>query len=279
MTSPSPSASRAPRVDDLALLDVAVAAARAAATVVRTRAGDVATLRWEQKRHSDFVSEVDLAAEERIREIVLRHVPQASVAGEELSPDAARGAGLVFVADPLDGTTNFLHGYPAFAVSIGVLCEGRLAAGVVVNAVTGEEWTAVDGGGAWRDGTPLRVSSIAEPERALVGTGFPFKHLHLLDAYQHQFAAVLRATSGIRRAGSAALDLCDVAAGRFDAFWELALAPWDVAAGLLLVREAGGVVTDLAGQPARVEHGGLIAGNPTLHRWLLETVTRATPAA
>ncbi|HEX5830923.1 MAG TPA: inositol monophosphatase family protein, partial [Gemmatimonadaceae bacterium] len=163
-------------IADQSLLDVAVAAARAAATVVRARADDVAALHWNEKRPADFVSEVDLAAEERIRETVARLLPSAVVAGEELSPDAVSTAGLVFVADPLDGTTNFLHGYPEFAVSVGVLCEGRLAAGVVINAATGEEWTALAGGGAWREGRRLAVSRIDEPRRALIGTGFPFKH-------------------------------------------------------------------------------------------------------
>lgn len=262
--------SQATQVADLQLLDVARAAARAAASVVREQAARLPTLEWHSKSPTDFVSAVDLAAEERIREVVGRLMPDAVVAGEELSPERVADRGLVFVADPLDGTTNFLHGYPAYAVSIGVLCEGRLAAGVVHDVVTGLVYTAAEGQGAWCGDEPLRVSAIADPARALVGTGLPFKHPEHIPAYLPQLERVMRATAGVRRAGSAALDLVDVARGRFDAFWELSLAPWDVAAGILLVREAGGIVTDLAGEPAPVASGPVVAGNPAMHRWLME---------
>ena len=254
---------------------MAVVAARSAAGIVRARAADLAGLEWRTKSPVDFVSEVDLAAEERIREVVGRLLPEAVVAGEELSPEAVADHGLIFVADPLDGTTNFLHGYPAYAVSIGVLCEGRLAAGVVHNAVTGEEYTAADGHGAWLGGERLRVSAITEPARALIGTGLPFRDASHVAPYLPQLARVLGRTAGVRRAGSAALDLCDVACGRFDAFWELTLAPWDVAAGILLVREAGGLVTDFDGDPAPVSHGAIVAGSAALHGWLLDLVQRA----
>lgn len=261
--------SQATHVADLNLLDVARAAARAAAQEVRERASGLSSLEWTAKSPTDFVSEVDLAAEERIRETVGRLVPGAVVAGEELSPDAYASDGLVFVADPLDGTTNFLHGYPAYAVSIGVLCDGRLAAGVVHDVVTGLVYTAADGQGAWCGDERLRVSTITEPARALVGTGFPFKSEEQIPRYLPQLERVMRSTAGVRRAGSAALDLVDVARGRFEAFWELSLAPWDVAAGILLVREAGGIVTDLAGDPAPVAHGPIVAGSPAMHAWLI----------
>lgn len=254
------------------LLATAVAAAVRATDVIRQRAGDPHALTWQEKSPADFVSDVDRAAEAAITELIHQRQPHAVILGEELTPGAALDAETVFVVDPLDGTTNFLHRYPSFAVSIGVLHEGRLAAGVVLDVSHGDLFTATAGGGARHNGQPIRVSPITEPSRALIGTGFPFKSLHLLDDYQRQFAAVLRRTAGIRRAGSAALDLCDVAAGRFEAFWELVLAPWDVAAGILIVREAGGVVTNLAGQPAEVAHGPIVAGNPEMHRWLLETV-------
>jgi myo-inositol-1(or 4)-monophosphatase len=178
----------------------------------------------------------------------------------------------VFVVDPLDGTTNFLHGFPEYAVSIGVVVDGELVAGVVRHVVTGETYTALAGAGAKRDGAPVRVSSTTSPQRALIGTGFPFSSMDRIDEYLPQFAAVASQTAGMRRAGSAALDLAHVAAGHFDAFWELKLAPWDIAAGLLLVREAGGLVTDLSGAPARVTHTGLVAGNPIMHKWLLDTL-------
>ncbi len=159
---------------DIALLDAADAAASAAADVIRRRAADVHTLAWTVKSPADFVSEVDMAAEERIRAVVAERVPGAVVVGEELSPGAEIGSGVAFVADPLDGTTNFLHGYPWYAVSVGVLVDGELAAGVVLNAVTGERFAARRGAGATRDGRPIRVSPITEPSRARIGTGFPF---------------------------------------------------------------------------------------------------------
>ena len=242
---------------------------------MREGAGRVASLDWAAKSPTDFVSEVDLAAEERIREVVGRLLPGATVAGEERTPDAFDAPGLVFVADPLDGTTNFLHGYPAYAVSIGVLVDGRLAAGVVHDAVTNEVYTAADGHGAWLGGARLRVSDTTDPARALVGTGMPFKRAADVAPYLPQLARVMTATAGVRRRGAAALDLCDVARGRFDAFWEPTLAPWDVAAGILLIREAGGVATDPSGAPARVAHGPLVAGSPAMHAWLLRTLQGA----
>ncbi|MGH7720042.1 MAG: inositol monophosphatase family protein [Gemmatimonadaceae bacterium] len=251
------------------VLGVAITAAQGAAAVIRSHAADAAALEWREKSPADFVSAADMAAEETIREVLHRDAPGAAVIGEELSPNAQADAALAFIVDPLDGTVNFLHGYPAYAVSIAVLADGALAAAVIVNVPSNDVYTATAGAGAWRNGERLRVSSVRTPARALVGTGFPFKHLHLLDRYQRQFAAVMRATAGIRRAGSAALDLADVASGRFDAFWELALAPWDFAAGLLLVREAGGVVSDADGHDVPFSHGAVVAGNPDMHAWLL----------
>ena len=258
-------------------LAVAVTAAEGAASVIRGRSTDATAIEWLEKSPADFVSEVDTAAEETIREVAARDLPGAIVVGEELSPETPIGGALTLVVDPLDGTTNFLHGYPEYAVSIGVLADGEPAAGVVVNVPTHEVFTAVLGAGARYNGHALRVSNLAEPARALIGTGFPFKDPLLLDQYQRQFAAVMRRTAGIRRAGSAALDLTDVAAGRFDAFWELVLSPWDFVAGMLLVREAGGVVTDLDGNPPRLTRSPIVAGNPTMHAWLLETLRDSGP--
>jgi myo-inositol-1(or 4)-monophosphatase len=194
------------------------------------------------------------------------------VGEESYDPAASLGDALAFVVDPLDGTTNFLHGFPWYAVSIGATLAASWWPAWCATSATGETFTATLGGGATRDGAPIRVSTITEPARALVGTGFPFKELDRLDGFLRQFAEVTRHTAGVRRPGSAALDLCDVACGRFDAFWELTLAPWDVAAGILLVREAGGVVTELDGAPARVAHTAICAGNPAMHRWLLDVV-------
>ena len=254
------------------LLATCVAAAARAAEIIRRGAESRDSLTWENKSSTDFVSEVDRNSEQAINEIVAARHPEARVLGEELTPSTDNRAGLVFVADPLDGTTNFLHGYPWYAVSIAALVEGEPVAGVILNAATGELFSATAGGGARRSGQPITVSAIEDPSRAIVGTGFPFKTPHLVDAYVRSLPVVMRDVAGIRRAGSAALDLADVACGRFDAFWELTLAPWDVAAGILLVREAGGVVTDVSGLPARVSHTSIIAGNPAMHSWLLERV-------
>ncbi len=251
------------------LLSVAVEAARSAATVIRSGADGIRSLEWRQKSPADFVSDIDTDAEEAIRQIVHRDLPGVVVVGEELSPDAAAGAGLTFVVDPLDGTTNFLHGYPEYAVSIAVVMDARLVAGVVVHVPANDVTTAIVGQGAHTNDMPLSVSGVETPRLALIGTGFPFKHLHLLDDYKEQFDRIMRATSGIRRAGSAALDLVDVASGRFDGFWELALAPWDFAAGIIIVGEAGGMITDLAGRTPPLAPSGIVAGNPAIHSWLL----------
>jgi myo-inositol-1(or 4)-monophosphatase len=262
-------------IDRRALLDVAVAAADAAAAIIRARAADARSIPWELKSHSDFVTEVDTAAERAIRDVISARVPSATVLGEELSPGESV-SGVTFVVDPLDGTTNFLHGFPVYAVSIAVASHDVVECGVVLDVPNDVHYTAIRSSGAWRNGELMTVSSIADPSRALIGTGFPFKHLPHLDAYQRQFAAIVRATSGIRRPGAAALDLAAVAAGSFDGFWELSLAPWDVAAGVLLVREAGGVVTDLDGtHVAGLEHGPLIAASRVMHEWLLSTLRSA----
>jgi myo-inositol-1(or 4)-monophosphatase len=254
------------------LLATCVAAAARGAEIIRRGAETRGSLTWENKSPTDFVSDVDRTSERAINEIVVSRHPDARVLGEELTPSTDDRAGLVFVADPLDGTTNFLHGYPWYAVSIAALVDGEPMAGVILNAATGELFSATAGGGARRSGQPIHVSSIDEPARAIIGTGFPFKTPHLVDAYMRSLPVVMRDVAGIRRAGSAALDLADVACGRFDAFWELTLAPWDVAAGILLVREAGGIVTDVSGAPATVGHTSIVAGNPAMHAWVLERV-------
>jgi myo-inositol-1(or 4)-monophosphatase len=260
---------------DSELLEIAVDAARAGARVIRDATAQREKLVWEMKGRSDFVSEVDKASEREIDRIITRRLPDATMLGEELSPTAISSKGVVVIADPLDGTTNFLHGYPEYSVSIAIARDGILCAGVVLNVPREEEFTATRGGGAFRNGKSIRVSSLREPGRSLIATGFPFKTLEKLPQYMQQFSLVMRGTAGIRRAGSAALDLSNVACGRFDAFWELVLAPWDVAAGILMVQEAGGIVTDLDGNPPRLTAGSFVAGNPAMHTWLLQTVRRA----
>ncbi len=264
--------------NDERVLAVITAAAADAARGIAVRAGELATLEVRTKNASDFVSDVDVAAETLIRERLTAAFPAAYIMGEELSPGAAPSAGLVFAVDPLDGTTNFLHGYPEYAVSICAAVNGELAAAVVHNAATGEIFTARRGAGAFRDGARIAVSATTDPTRALIGTGFPFRAVAVLEEFLHEFRAVARATAGIRRAGAASLDLCDVACGRFDAFWEPLLSPWDFAAGALIVREAGGLVTDVEGGEISFHKSSILAGNPALHRWLGDTVAAARAA-
>lgn len=254
------------------LVKLAERAALRAAEYIRTaqRPGVHA---WTEKSQHDFVTEIDRASEGLIAETLTRDGPDSVVVGEELSPKAGLKGDLVWVVDPLDGTTNFLHGYPQYSVSIAALVDGKLAAGVVHDICRERSYTATRGGGAFEDGARMGVSAVTEPRLALVGTGFPFKALQLLPQFLSQFAAVIGATSGVRRAGSAALDLADVAAGRLDAFWELHLSPWDIAAGALLIREAGGTITRPDGGTdvlSGEQNGAIVAGNAALQRWLLD---------
>ncbi len=258
--------------DRRALLATCVSAVVRCAEVVREGAARRATLTWESKGAFDFVSEIDRASESALAEVVAGRHPDASLLAEEGTPDADATRGLVFVADPLDGTTNFLHGVPWYAVSVAALVDGVPVAGAIINAHSGELFTATVGGGARRAGEPMRVSTTTEPARALIATGFPFSNDEHIDRYVPLLPAIMRATSGIRRNGAAALDLADVACGRYDAFFELRLSPWDLAAGVLLVHEAGGVVTTIEGNPIPIAATSILAGGTAMHAWLLKTL-------
>jgi myo-inositol-1(or 4)-monophosphatase len=253
------------------LVAIARTAAEQAGHYLRSVPRPAGPARWTAKGTADWVTEVDRNAEALIAELLLTLAPGSRIIGEELSPGLLHG-GLVWVVDPLDGTTNFLHGFPMWAVSIAAALDGALEAGVVYHVPAGRLAQATRGGGAWEAGRRLQVSSIADPAHALVGTGFPFKDFDQLDAYLAQFARVAQHTSGVRRPGAAAIDLLEVAAGNFDGFWEQHLSAWDLAAGTLLIREAGGMVTDLAGRDLGVEHGAVVAGNSAIHEWLLRVL-------
>jgi myo-inositol-1(or 4)-monophosphatase len=251
------------------LLHLAVAAARRAGAYLRTvdRPRDPAG--WTAKGRSDWATDVDRAAEEMITGILLGSEPGSRIVGEELSPEVVT-EGLVWVVDPLDGTTNFLHDFPAFAVSIAAAVDGVLEAAAVLHVPLDRLTTAERGGGAWEEGRRITVSGIADPIHALIGTGVPYRDFSRMDEYLAQVNRVAQGATGVRRAGSAAIDLADVAAGRYDGFWEQRLSAWDIAAGTLLVREAGGVVTDYDGRDLGIEHSAVLAGNPPIHRWLLQ---------
>ncbi len=255
----------------LDLVHLATSAATSAGGYLRSVQRPADPAGWTVKGSRDFVTEVDRTAEQMIVDILLAAEPGSHVIGEELAPELVRD-GLVWVVDPLDGTTNFLHGFPSYAVSIAACVDGVLHAGVVLDVPRNLTYSAGLGGGAWLDGQRLGVSTIDEPEFALIGTGFPFRDTSRLEEYMRQFGSVAKGTSGIRRPGAAALDLADVAAGRFDGFWEQHLSAWDLAAGTLLIREAGGTVSDLRGRNIGIEHTGVVAGNPAIHAWLIETL-------
>jgi len=234
-------------MDDESLLETARRAAARAASVQRDARGTVDPANWTVKGRSDFTTEVDRESERVIVQTLLEVFPDHRVLAEEGTENEsdAEQPPVLWIIDPLDGTTNFLHGYLEYAVSIAAYDADGARAAVVLNSATGELFEATRGGGARRDGQDIRVSEMDDMDLALVGTGFPFKTLSVLPAYLETLARILRSTAGIRRAGAAALDLCSLACGRLDAFWEYWLMPWDVAAGALIVREAGGVFEEL----------------------------------
>jgi myo-inositol-1(or 4)-monophosphatase len=258
-------------VSSLDLLHLARTAAERAAGYLRGVERPAEPSGWGRKGSRDFVTEVDRTAERLVTEVLLAAEPGSRIVGEELQPELVSG-GLVWIVDPLDGTTNFLHDFPSYAVSVAGAVDGVLEVAAITNVPSGDTYTAARGGGAWHGERRLAVSAIEDPSFALIGTGFPFKDTSRIDEYLEQFRRVAGRTSGIRRPGAASLDLADVAAGRFDGFWEQHLSAWDIAAGILLIREAGGAVTDLAGRAVGIEHTGLVAGNPAIHAWLLETL-------
>ena len=246
------------------LLATAKEAAKAAARVHREAAGRDG-IGWidEKTAHSDFVSDVDMAAQEASMAVIAARHPDHRVLAEEDGGgrEGAPDADYLWLVDPLDGTTNFLHGHPYHAASVAVWDgKGPLAAAVEAQAL-GKVWTAARGRGTRENGTPIRVSRTDRIERFLVGTGFPFKAHELLPGYLGELDRVLRRTAGVRRTGAAAIDLAYVANGILDGFWESRLAPWDYAAGVLLVTEAGGVVERVEGGGVGVVAGSVIAAN------------------
>jgi myo-inositol-1(or 4)-monophosphatase len=270
-----PGSSRASKMlSSLDLLHLARTAAERAAGYLRGVERPADPSRWTLKGGRDFVTDVDRTAERIITEVLLAAEPGSRIVGEELHPGVVT-EGMVWIVDPLDGTTNFLHDFPSYAVSIAGAVDGVLEAAAIVNVPRGETYTAARDGGAWHGERRLAVSAIRDPGFALIGTGFPFKDTSRIGAYLDQFRRIAGHTSGIRRPGAASLDLADVAAGRFDGFWEQQLSAWDIAAGTLLIREAGGVVTDFAGRDIGIEHTAVVAGNPAIHGWLLEMVGAA----
>jgi len=258
-------------------LNTAVKAARRAGSVIMRHLDRLDRLTVETKSARDYVSEVDRIAESEIVKILLAAYPGHGILAEESG--TRDGTDYVWIIDPLDGTTNFLHGYPQFAVSIALKQRGRLEHAVVFDPLKNELFTASRGDGAQLNDRRIRVSAVSELGYALLGTGFPFKSHEYLEEWINTLRSLLLQTSGIRRAGSAALDLAHVACGRFDGFWEFGLNPWDMAAGALLIQEAGGLVGDFAGGQDFLISGNIVAGNPKIFSLLLPNIQRQLPAA
>jgi myo-inositol-1(or 4)-monophosphatase len=253
------------------ILTIAVRAARRAGSIINRAALDGSGLEVKSKRVNDFVTKIDRAAEEAIIDAVHKAYPEHSILAEE-SGSTARQEEFCWIIDPLDGTTNFIHGFPQYCVSIGVQHRGALAHAVVYDPVKNELFTASKGGGAFLNDRRIRVTKCLRLQDALVGTGFPFKELGRLDLYMKQLKHLIEGSAGVRRAGAAALDLAYVACGRLDAFWEMGLSPWDMAAGALLVQEAGGLVGDFAGNGTYMDSGDICAGTPKIFASLLEAM-------
>ena len=258
------------------LLNTAVKAARRAGRTIMRHLDRVERLTVESKGPNDYVSEVDRQAEAEIIHVLRTAYPDHAILAEETG--AHSGNDYCWIIDPLDGTTNFLHGYPQFAVSIALRHRDRLEHAVVFDPHKNELFTASRGHGAQLNDRRIRVSRVPNLEHALLGTGFPFRSNEHLEVWINTLRELLVRTSGIRRAGSAALDLAHVACGRFYGFWEFGLSVWDMAAGCLLIQESGGLVGDLSGGPKYLESGNIVAGNPKIYAEMLRHIQPYLPA-
>ncbi|KAF3982347.1 MAG: inositol monophosphatase [Methylococcales symbiont of Hymedesmia sp. n. MRB-2018] len=252
------------------MLNIAVRAARNAGDLIQRSSEDLGRLTISKKSHNDFVSEVDYIAEAEIIQVIKNAYPEHSILAEESGEHV--GNEYTWVIDPLDGTTNYLHGYPQYAVSIALKHKGKIEIGVVYDPLRDELFTAEKGGGAMLNNRRIRVSKQSDMNAALIGTGFPFKFPQHLDAYLAMFKTLTHQVAGIRRAGSAALDLAYLAAGRLDGFWEIGLKEWDMAAGILLVQEAGGVVTDFSFNEHYLQTGNIVTGNMKIQQALYKAI-------
>ena len=246
-----------------ALLNTAIKAARRGGDIAHRQLQHVHELKIESKGVNDFVTQVDRAAEEAIIDTIRERYPDHAFLAEE---SGQRGTSdHVWIIDPLDGTTNFIHGLPIFAVSIALRIKGRIQLGCVYDPNRQEVFTAIRGRGAQVDGHKIRVSGRRGLEGALIGTGFPYREMDQLGPYMRMLEDVLKSTAGVRRPGAAALDLVYLAAGRLDGFWEFGLNIWDIAAGSLIVREAGGLISELQGDGDYLESGNIVVGSPKVH--------------
>ncbi len=263
-------------------LNIAVKAARRAGQVINRASNDLDLIKVSTKQPNDFVTEVDKAAEAAIIEVLRDAYPEYGILAEESGQTAGRGeqeSEYQWIIDPLDGTTNFIHGLPQYAVSIALAKAGVVEQAVVFDPNRNELFTASKGGGAFLNERRIRVSKRLKLQDSLIGTGFPYRMLDHIDTYIAIFKELTQKTAGMRRPGAASLDLAYVACGRYDGFWELGLSPWDMAAGALLVSEAGGLVSDLRGDATYLESGNIIAGTPKVFGPLLKLIEEKLPAS
>jgi myo-inositol-1(or 4)-monophosphatase len=252
------------------MLNVAIKAARAAGAIINRAALDIESVRVSQKQVNDFVTEVDHASEEAIIETLLTAYPGHAIWGEETGRTrGAQDSDHVWIIDPLDGTTNFIHGFPVYCVSIALTVKGKVEQAVVYDPTRNDLFTATKGRGAFLNERRIRVSKRTQLGQSLISTGFPFRKGDNFQAYLAMMGEVMQRTAGLRRPGAAALDLAYVAAGYTDGFFETGLSPWDVAAGSLLVTEAGGLVGNFTGEPEFLEHKECLAGNPRIYGQLV----------
>jgi myo-inositol-1(or 4)-monophosphatase len=257
------------------LLNIAVRAARRAGEIIVRSMSRLDSLHVASKGRNDFVTEVDRAAEQEIIAVIHKAYPNHAILAEESGASGIDDT--LWIIDPLDGTTNFVHGNPVFCVSIACQHKGRLEHGVVYDPLRQELFTASNGDGAHLDNRRMRVSAQRTLDGALVATGFPYRaNQRYIDAYMGMLKTVMLKSAGVRRPGSAALDLAYVAAGRVDAFWEIGLSPWDTAAGSLLIQEAGGRIGTLTGDPY-TQKGNIVAGTPRVYTALLAAFARHVP--
>jgi len=250
------------------MLTTAVKAARRAGQVISRASLDISQLKVSTKQQSDYVTEVDKLAESAIIEMLHETYPGHAILAEESGSSGQ--SEFLWIIDPLDGTTNFIHGLPQYAVSIALAHKGVLTHAVVYDTNRNELFTASKGSGAYLNDKRLRVSKRSKLDEALIGTGFPYRSFDHIDAYLAIFRELTQKTAGLRRPGAATLDLAWVAAGRLDGFWEFGLSPWDMAAGALLISEAGGLVGDLTGEPNYMASGNIVGGNPKVFSQLLQ---------
>lgn len=255
-------------------LQTAVEAARAGAAVITTYTERSRSQSFELKGRHDLVTEADVASEKAITSVIRRMFPDDTILAEESHGGAVLTDARTWIIDPIDGTTNFAHGVPFYAVSIAMWKNKQPEVALVLGVAQNELFTAEKGQGANLNARPIRVSSTQEPSAALIGTGFPYRDLSVLEDYMKVFHVLMQETHGVRRPGSAAYDMAYVACGRYDGFYEYALAPWDVAAGALLIREAGGRVTDWRGGEDWLSGKRITAGNPSIHGYLQQVIQR-----